>query len=372
MKWNNNQQAFFLLLQAGLWEKEVRLSAFNDVDYSEVNKMAEEQSVVGIIAAGIEHVIDSVIPKSVRLQFVGMTIQLEQRNSSMNEFVGVLVGIMRKAGIYALLIKGQGVAQCYERPLWRACGDVDFYLSVENYENAKQFLIPRATQVETENTESMHQGMTVDGYVVELHGTLKSGLSSRIDKGLLWIQNDIIFEGRVRSWMNGKVQVFLPGVDEEVVYTFTHILQHFYRGGIGIRQICDWSRLLWTYKDSLDLGLLESRLRKMGLMTEWKAFGAFAVEYLGMASDAMPFYSPSRKWKRKAKRICVFVMEVGNFGHNRDWSYFGKYPFLIRKLCSFGRRCGDLIRHARIFPIDSLRFFPSIVYNGLKNAAKGE
>ena len=110
----------------------------------------------------------------------------------------------------------------------------------------------------------------------------------------------------------------------------------------------------------------------MGLMTEWKAFGAFAVDYLGMPSDAMPFYSPSRKWKRKAKRICTYVMEVGNFGHNRDRSYFCKYPYLIRKIRSFGRRCGDLIRHARIFPFDSLRFFPSIVYNGLKNAAKGE
>ncbi len=372
MKCDNNRRVFFLLLQAGLWGKDVRLSVYNDVDYSEVNKMAEEQSVVGIIVAGIEHVIDSVIPKDFLLQLVGMTLQIEQRNSSMNVFIEELVGVMRKAGIYVLLIKGQGVAQCYERPLWRACGDVDFYLSEENYENAKQLLVPRATQVETENSESLHIGMTIGGYVVELHGTLKSGLSSRIDKGLLQIQNSIIFDGRVRSWINGKAQVFLPGADEDVVYSFTHILQHFYRGGIGIRQICDWSRLLWTYKDSLELELLESRIRKMGLMSEWKAFGAFVVNYLGMPSGAMPFYSSSGKWECKAKQICAFVMEVGNFGHNRDWSYFSKYPYLIRKLYSFGRRCGDLIRHARIFPLDSFRFFPSIVFNGIKNAAKGE
>lgn len=166
--------------------------------------------------------------------------------------------------------------------------------------------------------------------------------------------------------------MFLLAPNEDVVYVFTHILQHFYMGGIGIRQICDWCRLLWTYRDSLNHGLLETRLRNMGLTTEWKAFGAFAVDYLGMPAEAMPFYSNSRKWKRKADRVCSFILEVGNFGHNRDHSYFEKYPYLIRKVYSFGRRCGDLIQHWRIFPVDSLRFTPYIFFKGLISAARGE
>lgn len=35
----------------------------------------------------------------------------------MNQFVGRLMADMRKAGIYTLLVKGQAVAQCYEKPL---------------------------------------------------------------------------------------------------------------------------------------------------------------------------------------------------------------------------------------------------------------
>ena len=49
---NNNQQAFFELLRAGLWEKAARLSAFDSVDYERVNRLAQEQSVVGLVAAG--------------------------------------------------------------------------------------------------------------------------------------------------------------------------------------------------------------------------------------------------------------------------------------------------------------------------------
>ena len=37
-----------------------------------------------------------------------------------------------------------------------------------------------------------------------------------------------------------KVQVFLPAPDEDVVFVFSHILQHFYKEGIGLRQICVW------------------------------------------------------------------------------------------------------------------------------------
>ena len=76
--------------------------------------------------------------------------------------------------------------------------------------------------------------------------------------------------------------------------------------------------------------------------------------------------------KRKAARICSFIMEVGNFGHNRDTSYYSKYHFLIRKAISMGWRICDLFRHARIFPLDSLRFLPKIMYDGLRSAVKGE
>lgn len=38
------------------------------------------------------------------------------------------------------------------------------------------------------------------------------------------------------------------------------------------------------------MGLLEARLNEMGLVSVWKAFGAFAVEYLGMPGEAMPLY----------------------------------------------------------------------------------
>ena len=129
MQSNNNQEAFFALLRAGLWEQEVRLENLGPIDFGEVYRLAEQQSVVGIVAAGLEHDIDTRIPKEDALTFAGAAVQLEQRNVAMNSFVADLIQKLRSNGVYTLLVKGQGLAQCYERPLWRTCGAVDLFLS---------------------------------------------------------------------------------------------------------------------------------------------------------------------------------------------------------------------------------------------------
>lgn len=372
VKDNKTIDAFFALLRSGLWEREVQVAQYCDVEYDALYELAEEQTVVGLVAAGLEHVIDVKLPKEIVLQFVGQTLQLEQQNKAMNAFLASLIEKMRSAGIYTLLVKGQGVAQSYEKPLWRACGDVDLFLSDDNYNKAKEMLLPLASDIEPESKYSKHLGMTIDSWVVELHGSLKMGVPIKINRELEMIKSETFYGGDVSSWANGNTQVFLLSHENNVVYVFAHFLNHFYKGGIGLRQICDWSRLLWVYRKKLDLKKVENHIKRMALMTEWKAFGALAVKYLGMPKDAMPFYKEDIKWERKADRIMDFIIMSGNFGHNRDMSYLKKYPYLIRKAWSLGRRIGDLWNHARIFPLDTLRFAPSLVFHGLRAAINSE
>ena len=81
-------------------------------------------------------------------------------------------------------MKGQGVAQCYERPDWRASGDIDLFLSENNYDKAKMFLSPLAANVEKEGLYNKHLGIHIGQWVVELHGSLRCSLSSRMDRVL--------------------------------------------------------------------------------------------------------------------------------------------------------------------------------------------
>ena len=376
---NNDQKTSLALVRAGLWEKEVLLASYGKFDLKEIYRLAQEQAVLGLVAAGLVHVTDVKFPKEEVLQFVGRTLQIEQQNKAMNAFIAELIKKLRKEDIYAILVKGQGIAQCYEKPLWRSSGDVDL-LSDSDYQRASNILTEIASSVDEENPHNKHLAMAIDGWSVELHGTLRGSIK-RINRVIDEVQNDVFYSGYVRSWMNGKTQVFLPRADEDVFFVFTHILQHFYMEGIGLRQICDWCRLLWTYKDSLNNGLLESRIRKAGIMKEWKAFGAFAVEYLGMPAEAMPYLDVRSKMddgrceidkhlKRKADRILKFVLESGNFGHNRDISYKQKCPFVIRYAMSFWLYTKLAIQRFSISPRNAIMAWWAIVKLGANAAAK--
>ena len=365
MALDNNHEAFFALVRAGLWEKEIQLLPYEQINYNEINRLAEEQSVTGLIAAGFEHIVDVKAPQDEFLQFVGSALQIERQNLAMNEFIAKLIEKLREADVYTILMKGQGIAQCYERPLWRASGDVDLFMSDENYKKAVIFLSPLSTSIDKENTYNKHLAMSIGSWVVELHGALRFGLWGSMDAVLDEVQKEVLCGGTVRSWMNGATQTFLIRADEDVIFVFAHILQHFYQEGVGLRQICDWCRLLWTFRGTIDKRLLESRLHKMRVIREWKSFAAFAVEYLGMPNDSMPFYSSSNIWRRKAEYIKNFVLKVGNYGVREPKSSRTHSAF-IRKILSFFEIFKYTFRHFFFFPISSIRSFFYQVWIGMK------
>ena len=345
MTYNRNIEVFLALLKAGLWEQDAMLS-----------------SVLGLITAGVEHVKDIRIPQEMTLQFIGQSLLIEQQNQEMNLFIEKVVEGMRNAGIYTLLVKGQGLAQCYERPLWRACGDVDLFLCNDNYHKAEDYLRPLALKVNEENPYNKHLAMTIDSWTVELHGTLRGLLKKSIDNGIDSVQDDVFYGGNVRSWMDGKTQVFLPRADEDVVFVFCHLLQHFFKEAICLRQICDWVRLLWTFRNSLNRDLLEKRIRKMGIMTEWKAFAAIAVNYLGMSEETMPLYSSSRCWSRKGEKLFKYIIKSG---HNINVSNSSNNSYVNRKLGSFWKHTKVGLSHFVIFPLDTMFVWGNMVKYGV-------
>jgi hypothetical protein len=258
----------------------------------------------------------------------------------MNAFVAEAIGALREQDIYALLVKGQGIAQCYEKPLWRPSGDIDLFLSKDNYGKAVSFFKNRYSNYKDGGRYSQEYAFYTDQWMIEVHGTLRTCLSSRIDKVVDTVQKSVFYGGNVRSWENNGTLVFLPAPTEDVFLVFTHFIKHFYKEGMTLRQVCDWCRLLYTFRDSLYYGTLEQRIKSAGLMNEWNAFAAFAVEYLGMPIEAIPLYSKAEKWSRKAEKIVDFILKGGEWG---KWK--------------------DTYRVGRIFPMSTLKYFPGIILN---------
>jgi hypothetical protein len=283
----------------------------------------------------------------------------------MNAFIAETIGALREQDIYALLVKGQGIAQCYEKPLWRPSGDIDLFLSKDNYGKAVSFFKNRYSNNKDGGQYSQEYAFYTDQWMIEVHGSLRTCLSSRIDKVVDPVQKNVFYGGNVRSWDNNGTLVFLPAPTEDVFLVFTHFIKHFYKEGMSLRQVCDWCRLLWTCRGKIDVVLLEKRLRKMDLLSEWKAFAAFTVNSLGMPVEAMPFHDGSKKYNRKANSICKLIIDAGNLGHNIDESYRSKYSGLAGNLITFWRRLGEFLKIVSVFPRNTLKFFVGYVFSRL-------
>lgn len=199
---DNTIEAFFALVRAGLWgEADANLNAndnlFEGVEWEKIYQLAQEQSVLGLVLAGLEQYknfnVNLDVNQKLLLQWIGEVQMIEQRNKAMNVYIADLIEEMRSVGIYTLLVKGQGLAQCYNRPNWRSSGDVDLLLSKDNYEKARVFILPKGVLTEPEEAGKKHLAMQVGQWEVELHGTLRVGLSQRVDRMLDKVQYDIFF-----------------------------------------------------------------------------------------------------------------------------------------------------------------------------------
>lgn len=90
MKQSNSIEVFLDLLKAGLWERDTHLKEYGSIDFSEVYRLSVIQSVAGLLTAGLEHVKDITIPQGDIYSFLGRTIQTEEVNTAMNNFIAVL------------------------------------------------------------------------------------------------------------------------------------------------------------------------------------------------------------------------------------------------------------------------------------------
>lgn len=367
-------RGFLSLLRVGLWEDIVKVNGdgLEDIDlpvtinYDEILHFAQVQSVVGLVAAGIE-VSGCKIPLTSKLKYTGLCLQIEQRNVAMNQLIANLVKRLHSAETNVVLVKGQGLAKCYTRPLLRSCGDVDLFFDEKGYRKAIDCITPIASWVGKENPFNRHLATTIDEWSVELHGTLRGLLKRRLDKVVDEVQDDTFSNNRVRLWHNGSVDVPLPVAENDVIFIFSHNLQHFFKETVSLRQICDWCRLLWSYRDEINRDLLEKRLRKMRVMSEWKVFASLAVNHMGMPVEAMPLYSPSKYWSRKGNRILSGILNNDN---GRVINFHLPLEFLNRKANSFWQHTKAGLQHFVLFPLDTIAVWINMVVVGLMVVVK--
>lgn len=364
----DNQELFISLLRNALWggELDIDVANFSCKDLDSVVKIAKSQTVLGMVANEVMKTssLSSLLTDENKVGLKRFVMSNLTTGQMLNNALINIVQELRKHGIDPVLLKGQGIAKYYPVPELRQCGDIDIYVGQENFVKACEVISAMSTPEDHQgNILSLKHYHTRIGHAfIEIHRYTDVYWPSRYDRVYQKISDDGMHSDMVPLDFSG-VPVMSPAVNFNVFFIFNHFWHHFIADGVGLRQICDWVRLLHVNHGKINLDYLSNVLCEMKLMKEWKVFGYIAVNTLGLPVDEMPFYDPM--YKNTAEKVLELIMLEGNFGKENLKGYKRPKGYVAGKWYSFKKRFSRNFRVLRIFPKESMRHMGKVIFIGL-------
>lgn len=355
------------LLRLALWQEFKLLNSHTareltpKVDWKAVMDFFARQSLDGLLPDAVALLpVEEQPSKVVKMPMIARQLQVERMNEAMNrELMAFVLELQQKAIPYVLL-KGQGVASLYPNPLHRVCGDIDLYVP-KTYLKFVGSLLTNLGALRTSETRQ-HVNFQVHGLEWELHHCIHYfQKESRNRLFMQYVDEEMSRTPEYVTIGEGRVRVFSPTMN--ALLLLSHIVDHFYCEGVGLRQLCDYALLLGKKCSEIDSELLLERLEALSLSRAYRVFGFICVHYLGMPNEAL-VQKPSDSEVQLAHRVMADCLSGGNFGQadsNRRQTLWQKIVFYTR----FLRR---LWRYRQLCPSEAL-WWPLAKIN---RALKGE
>ena len=366
------QQQFLELLRAGLWDikADPELFPIGKTDWAGIMRIAKEQTVALIVADGIETLPQELYPpREMMLKLMMLKVKTSQMHQLLNNTLNQIVNALNAKNIPSVLLKGQGVAQNYRKPVSRSCGDIDLYTGVKGYKDACDIIEGLSTKAMKAGIESdHHMHLSLNGVEIEVHRHADMLPGKKQNQSLQkWTQDSIdanFGTALLPKWDNGGTAISSASPTFDAFFILHHAVRHMTTEGVGFRQICDWTMYLHRHHAEIDTQELRKRLKEFNMELIWKEFSILAVNILGLPAEDLPI-KPTDQFSCKTEKILKQVFISGNFGRSdangRDHS---KVPYLKRKWRSFRFQSSRLLKLFDLFP----RYITSYMWHWITSA----
>lgn len=317
------------LLRSALWGSTDTSHICCD-DWREIADFFTKQSLDGLLPDAIASLpVSQQPPMAVKMPMIARQLQVERMNKRMNAELLAFTSELHRRAIPYILMKGQGVATQYPNPDHRACGDIDLYVPREYLNNVHCGLMAFGAIRDHENVH--HVCYHVRGIVWELHHSICYFQKEKREQMFMhYVQRAMKKTPYYVTIDDGQVRVLPPTIN--VILLLSHIVDHFYCEGIGLRQLCDYALLLYHKRAEINQSELVEMLDALALTRAYRVFGYICTHYLGMSKEAL-LQQPSEKEIDLAHRVMSNCLSGGNFGHanaKHRRSSWQKVMFYIR------------------------------------------
>ena len=347
------QTVLLSLLRSGLWasSKSDGLAALSPAEWNALYTYAQQHTIEGIVFDGLQRMpADLLPPRALLLKWAARLDQIERHNRKMAALIKDQLEQFELAGIRAVLLKGLGVAACYEVPEHRISGDVDWYFA-----GGRAFRKANA-MMEKQGVSLLHTaGLSAEycwqGIVVEHHQRMFDIHNPFCFSYLNRLQEQYPFETLKQDFAG--LTLTLPSPILMMLQVNAHILKHLLSFGLGIRQLCDAARVYHTYRNAVDGKTLEAIYHRLGILPWIHLLHAVLLKYIGLPAASLPFPIPEGT---DADWMMQEVWRSGNFGFF-DERFEGAQAQVKGERKQAGRRIlSNVKRYFRYAPMEALSF----------------
>ena len=342
---NQTQSLFLSLLSAAIWGEKPDASAFAEANWKQIFRLADTQTVPSLIVDGM----GMLPPESLRMSLddklsrLGKMQRMECVNSLHRSVIVKIDKALKAEGIQAVFMKGQTTALRYPNPLHRTPGDIDFVVSAEDFDKTMA-VMEKIGKVDYGLVHEHHGMAWVDGVTVEPHYKVHNYQRPSTDRAMQEMFASVFPDGLASADMDGyQVPIFPPTF--ESVFLISHMVNHVYEEGLGLRQVIDYAMFLHACADKIDWVKHDEYLHKMRMERAWRIFTCICVKYLGLPlpSQVEPFSHREILW---SERMMDDIMRVGNFGRgeyvfsHRGWlDAWRNYRWVVKRCYRLGFVC---------------------------------
>lgn len=241
-------KAFIQLLRIGMGlpatldgESPVDFARLTEDEWTEIQKTAVNQAVIGLIYDGIMSLPDDQRPpRKIKVNLALLSDKIKSKNAALSEHVVQIYSAFRDMGIRTCLLKGQGIAALYPDPLRRQCGDIDLWVEGERKDTIKLLRSKwKVGEIWYHHADVM---AFADKTSLEIHfypSWMNSPANNALMQKYFASQADRQF-----SNFNQTLGYCVPTYEFNLVYCMIHLYRHLLLEGVGLRQVIDYYFIL--------------------------------------------------------------------------------------------------------------------------------
>lgn len=222
-----------------------------DIDWKKVITVAKKQKVEYFVAYALKRNPQFPCPSEIRDPLLKEARTIMFSNAVHKQAIFQLLEDMETAGIPAVLLKGYAIADCYELPESRMCGDADIWINPKDEDRACEFMKKQGFTVEP-RWKNGHHAVCNHPMLgcVELHVILYDEIVEDVWFGKMDGSEFVVEPYLQINSEDDKYQTL--GYTDHFIFLALHMIKHFILSGLTVQMMLDVALYFKQHASQID------------------------------------------------------------------------------------------------------------------------